>query len=49
MAVGLYWNVEVVERDAWGAVRCELEQVGGSRGACLKVGEILFKGWVPEV
>ena len=46
-SVGLCWNVEVVKRDAWGAVRCMLEQVGSSRGACPEVGEIHFKGWVP--
>ena len=40
MTVGLCWELEVVDRGAWGTVRGELEQVGGSRGACLEVGEV---------
>ena len=39
----------MVERDAWGAVWCELKQVGSSRGACPEVCEILVECWVPLV
>ena len=38
MTVGLWWDLEVVDRGAWGTVRGELEQEGGSREACPEVG-----------
>ena len=39
----------MVDGDAWGAVWRELEQVGGTRGACSKVCEILVEHWVSLV
>ena len=49
MAVGLRGYLQVVDRDAWGTVQRKLEQVGSTRGACLKVCEILVERWVPLV
>ena len=46
IAVGLRWYLQVVDCSAWGTVRCKLEQVGSTRGACPKVYEFLVERWV---
>ena len=41
--------MQVVDRDAWGTVRCKLELVGSTRGPRPEMCEVLVELWMPLV